>query len=99
MRNVHYEIHENGQLNVEISRLCATKQEIEALQSVLVKQLGPHNQPPIVTLDRMDQKSDWYTVKFALRGLTFLKLDTVREWLHSAGLVGWNIDAQSGPKQ
>lgn len=93
------EIFDNGQLNVEISNVVASKEEIEKLKACITQGIGNTNAAPLVRLNGMDQKSIRYTVKFAVRGPAHFNLSSVQDWLYSVGLVGWNIESQAGPKE
>lgn len=77
---MQHEIFDNGQLNVEITNVKASDEEIEKLKACIAK-------------------GTRYTVKFSVRGPTYFDLSNVQEWLYSVGLVGWQIEAKSGPKE
>lgn len=96
---MHHEIYEDGQLNVDISNVRATEEEIEKLKEAIIRGIGPRNMPPVVTLKGEDKRGNFYRVNFAIRGPMRFDLETVGKWLHSAFLVGWRIEAQAGPKQ
>lgn len=96
---MQHEIFDNGQLNVEITNVKASDEEIEKLKACIAKGIGSKNAAPVVQLEGMSAKGTRYTVKFSVRGPTYFDLSNVQEWLYSVGLVGWQIEAKSGPKE
>lgn len=81
----------NEKLDVNISHLYATDEQLEKLENLIVEGLGSNGTPPNITFVGMDEKGARYEVKFKVFNIKNFKLDIVKNWLHSATLVGWNM--------
>jgi hypothetical protein len=89
----------NAQLDVEISNLRATDEELETLKGYIVRGLGKNCTPPIINTDGIDTKGPRYIVTFKVLDPRNFKIDTVKDWLHAAILVGWRLEATFVPRQ
>lgn len=86
-------LDENAKLDVDISNLLATEEELDKLKELIVKKLGVNTTPPKVTFDRSNVKGDFYEVSFTVLKPKSFNVDIIQEWLYSLTLVGWHIDA------
>jgi len=86
-------LDENAKLNVDISNLLATEEELEKLKELIVKKLGVNTTSPTVTFERSNGKGDFYEVNFTIPNPKSFKVDILKEWLHSLTLVGWHVNA------
>jgi len=92
-------LDENAQLEVEISNLRATDEELETFRSYIVRGLGTNATPPIIKTDGIDAEGLHHIVTFKVLDPRNFKIDTVKDWLHATLLVGWRLDATFVPKQ
>lgn len=96
---MQHEIYDRGQLNVKISNVRASDEEIERLKTAIASGIGSTNALPVVKFEGADRKGSRYTITFAVRGPRAFSLSTVQEWLYAVPLVGWDIAATAGPKE
>lgn len=90
MNNV---LDEHAQLDVEISNLRATDEELGKLKALIVTGLGNNATSLKVTAISNDIKGSRYELTFRVLNPRHFKLSTVQDWLYAAGLVGWNLNA------
>lgn len=86
-------LDEHAQLDVEISNLRATDEELENLKALIVKCLGNNATSLKVTAISNDTKVIRYELTFRVLNPRHFKLPTVQDWLYAAGLFGWNLNA------
>ncbi|OIQ65612.1 hypothetical protein GALL_528270 [mine drainage metagenome] len=87
------ELDENANLNVEISNLSASPEELERVMNRISKSLGTSATVPKVTSMSNTKNGSRYTVEFVVLKPPRFNIDSVKDWLHSENLVGWRIDA------
>lgn len=87
------EIDENTQLDVEISNLRATDEELKKLKNLISTGLGKNSTPLRITVISNDAKGNRYEITFRVLNPKHFKISTVQDWLYAATLVGWNLNA------
>lgn len=87
------ELDEHAQLEVEISNLRATDEELERLRHLIVTGLGKNATPLKIAAVSNDAKGSRYEVTFRVLNPRHFNLSTVKDWLHAATLVGWSVNA------
>lgn len=87
------ELDAHAQLDVEISNLRATDEELEKLKDLIVTGLGNNATSLKVTAVSNDAKGSRYELTFRVLNPRHFKLSTVQDWLYAATLVGWNLNA------
>ena len=92
------EIRENGQLNIVITNVTASNEQIDQLKEHIATGIGAANNPATIKLSRSSPKGNAYTVTFSVRGPRHFDISSVGDWLHSIGVVGWDIEAQHGER-
>ncbi len=92
-------IDEKAQLDVEISNLYATDAEIAAFTNMLVQGLGSKATTPMIRSVGVNAKGTRYEVTFKVLEPRHFSINKVRDWLHAAMLVGWNLDTTIVPPQ
>jgi hypothetical protein len=96
MKNI---IDDNANIDVVISSLRATEDEIKKLEYLLIKKIGAISTPPKASMERMDRKGTVYQVTFKVTEPKHFTLEVVQEILESLTLVGWNINGTFVPGQ
>lgn len=96
MKNI---IDDNANINVVISSLRATENEIKKLENLLIKKIGAISTTPKLSVERMDQKGTVYQITFKVTEPKHFKLEIVQEILETLTLVGWNINGTFVPGQ
>lgn len=86
------ELDENAQLDVEISNVRATDEELEKLKDLIFTGLGNNATSLKVTVVSNDAKGCRYELTFRVLNPRHFKPSTVQDWLYSVALVGWNIN-------
>ncbi|MFE8072597.1 hypothetical protein QQM79_16175 [Marinobacteraceae bacterium S3BR75-40.1] len=87
------EIDENAKLDVEISNLRATEDEVEKLKAMITEKFDRKITNPAITLDRVDSKgAPVYEVNFKVLDPKNFKIETIQEFLYSLSLVGWRVE-------
>ena len=86
-------LDKNAQLEVEISNLRATSEELEQLKSCITNGMGNNGTPPVSLLDGEDSKCSRYIVTFRVLNPRNFNTSTVQAWLYAAKLVGWSLEA------
>lgn len=93
-------IDEHAQMDVVISNLRATDEELEKLINCIVRGLGNKATHPVAKLDGMDTKGSRYVVTFKVLELRNLSpVDIVRKWLDKLELGGFEINGTLVPRQ
>jgi len=87
------ELDEHAQLDVEITNLRATDEELEKLKYIIVTGLGKNATPLKITAVSNDAKGSRYEVTFRVLNPRHFNLSIVQDWLHAATLVGWSLNA------
>lgn len=87
------ELDEHAQLNVEISNLRATDEELEKLKHLIVTGLGKNATPPKITAVSNDAKGICYELTFRVLNPKNFEQSTVQNWLYAVTLVGWTLKA------
>lgn len=94
---MNHPIDENAQLDVEISNLYATDAELATFKELLVRGLGGMATAPVIQAVGSNSKGTRYEVTFKVLEPKHFSPDTVKDWLHSAMLVGWRLEATFVP--
>ncbi len=87
------ELDEHAQLDVEITNLRATNEELEKLKHLIVAGLGKNATPLKITAVSNDAKGSRYEVTFRVFNPRHFNLSTVQDWLYAVALVGWSLNA------
>lgn len=87
------ELDKHDQLDVEISNLRATEEELEKLKNLIVTGLGKNATPLKIMAVSNDVKGSRYQVTFRVLDPKHFNISTVQDWLYEATLVGWAINA------
>lgn len=87
------ELDEHAQLDVEISNLRATDEELEKLKCLIVTGLGKNATPLKITAASHDSKGSRYEITFRVLNPRNFNPSTVQDWLHAVALVGWSLNA------
>ena len=93
---MYTEVSELDQLNVQISNVVATSEELDALRSGLSSLYG-QVQDLKVALDGESKQGSRYTIRFVVPG-PMVSADECMERLYSIGLVRWKINSQASAK-
>lgn len=96
---MNHPIDENAQLDVEISNLRASDEELAVLKKLLERGLEAKATAPIIRSVGSDAKGKRYEVTFKVLEPRHFSMDAVKDWLHSATLVGWRIEATVVPRK
>ncbi|RZL01404.1 MAG: hypothetical protein EOP36_11775 [Rubrivivax sp.] len=88
---INNELDENAQL--EINNLYANDKKLEKLKSLVSKGLGSTATELSIELIVNTFKLIRYEVKFWVIGARHFDLGRVKDWLHEALLVGWDLSA------
>lgn len=91
------EVYEIGQLNILITSVVATEEELGALRSGLLKEFGTVHGLKI-DVDRMPEQRPHYSVRFNIPGPLHFDDKDLMDLLNAIPLVGWRIKYQVGPK-
>jgi hypothetical protein len=87
------ELDEHAQLDVEISNLRATDEELEKLKHLIVTGLGKNATPPKITAVSNDAQGSRYELTFRVLNPKHFELSIVQNWLYISALVGWSLNA------
>lgn len=82
----------NARFSVEVSNLRATESELEKFVSLVVQTFKDNATTPTVSLIRLDSKGSIFEIKFIVKKPSNFRIDTLKDWLHSLGLVGWQVE-------
>lgn len=84
---------ENAHLDIAISNLHASEDELGKLRSLVAKNLGSNAINFSIQSVAITAKGAQYEVKFTVINPKHFNLDRLRDWLHEALLVGWHLNA------
>ena len=87
------ELDEHAQLDVAISNLRATDEELKKLKDLISTGLGINATPLRITAVSNDAKDSRYEVTFRVLEPKHFNLSTVQDWLYAATLVDWSLNA------
>lgn len=85
-------IDEAAQLDVEISNLYATTEEIDKLKKFIAFRYNGNTLPPVVRLVGSDKKGEKYEIFWRIIDPSSFRLEKIQEWLYEANLVGWKLN-------
>lgn len=81
------------QLDVEITNLSATGEEIEKFKNLIVTRLGSNVSVLKIKAVSNDVKGSIYEVSFRVIDPRLYNDSMVQDWLYEAGLVRWCLDS------
>ncbi len=85
-------INEDLNMNVTISNLQATEDEIKKLEELLIKEFRTISTHPKINLEGTNTKGNLYKATFTVTDTRYFDLKSVQELLYSLVLVGWSLD-------
>ena len=85
------ELDEHAQLDVEISNLRATDEELEELMTLIATEFGNIATPPKITGVSNDANGSRYELTFRVLDRRHYRESTVQDWLYAVPLVGWRL--------
>jgi hypothetical protein len=91
------EVREAGQLNVAISNVIATDDELAKLRVGLIKAFSKL-QDLTINLDYESKQGRHYEVCFNIPGPLYFNDELLMDVLYEIPLVRWRINYQAGPK-
>lgn len=91
------EVYGIGQLNILITNVVATDEELVALRAGILKEFGTVHGLKIEA-DRMPKPRPYHSVYFSIPGPLHFDDKDLIDLLHAIPLVGWRIRYQAGPK-
>ncbi len=94
---MNHPIDEKAQLDIEISNIYATDAELAVFTDMLVQGLGSKATAPTIRSVGANAKGTRYEVTFKVLEPKHFSLDRIKDWLHAAMLVGWNLEATVVP--
>ena len=86
-------LEKQAQLDVEITNLSATGEEIEKLKNLIVTGLGNNVSTLQIKAVSHDVKGSIYEVNFRVIDPRLYNDSMVQDWLYEAGLVRWCLDS------
>ena len=90
-------LDKQAQLDVEITNLSATGEEIEKLKNLIVTRLGNNFSTLEIKTVSNDVKGSIYEVSFRVLDPMLYNDSMVQDWLYEAGLVRWCLDSTFVP--
>ena len=84
-------LDKNAKLDVNISHLLATDEELEKLKELIIKRLGLNETSPKIIFESSNAKGNFYEVTFKILKPKSSDREVIKECLYSLNLVGWDI--------
>jgi hypothetical protein len=91
------EVYATGQLNVAISSVIATDEELTKLRVGLLKEFSKI-QDLTIELDYVSKQGRHHEVRFNIPGPLHFQDKCLMDVLYAIPLVRWSINYQAGPK-
>ncbi|MYM96875.1 hypothetical protein [Duganella vulcania] len=91
------EVYENAQLNILISNVVATDEELVAFRAGLLKEFSTI-QDLKIEVDHMSKQGPHYAVRFNIPGPLYFDDKRLMDVLYAIPLGRWSIDYKAGPK-